>query len=216
MGGMVVFGGYWIFILVDYIVVNLSIFIGFIGIFGVINIVENIFGLIGVYIDGVVMLLLVDVFSIKVLLLEVQQLMQLSIENGYQCFIILVVNVCKSMLEKIDQIVQGYVWIGEDVKVNGLVDSFGDFDDVVVKVVELVKLKIWYFNYYQEELIFFLMVLDSLIGLVCVLLLVVIQVWLFVLVVVVVEMVKVESDKLVVFNDLQNCYVFCLICVNIC
>lgn len=37
MGGMVVFGGYWILILVNYIIVNLSILIGLIGIFGVIN-----------------------------------------------------------------------------------------------------------------------------------------------------------------------------------
>lgn len=71
MGGMVVFGGYWIFMLVNYIVVNFSILIGFIGIFGVIIIVENSLDLIGVYIDGVLILLLVDVFIIRVLLLEV-------------------------------------------------------------------------------------------------------------------------------------------------
>lgn len=202
MGGMVVFGGYWIFTLVNYIVVNFSILIGFIGIFGVIIIVENSLDLIGVYIDGVLILLLVDVFIIRVLLLEVQLMMQLSIENGYKCFIMLVVDVCYLMLEQIDKIVQGYVWIGQDVKVNGLVDSFGDFDDVVVKVVELVKVKQWYLEYYVDELIFFDKVMDNMFGFVWVMLLDVFQVMLFVLLVLVVFIVKSESDKLVVFNDL--------------
>lgn len=202
MGGMVVFGGYWIFMLVNYIVVNFSILIGFIGIFGVIIIVENSLDLIGVYIDGVLILLLVDVFIIRVLLLEVQLMMQLSIENGYKCFIMLVVDVCYLMLEQIDKIVQGYVWIGQDVKVNGLVDSFGDFDDVVVKAVELVKVKQWYLEYYVDELIFFDKVMDNMFGFVWVMLLDVFQVMLFVLLVLVVFIVKSESDKLVVFNDL--------------
>lgn len=202
MGGMVVFGGYWIFTLVNYIVVNFSILIGFIGIFGVIIIVENSLDLIGVYIDGVLTLLLVDVFIIRALLLEVQLMMQLSIENGYKCFIMLVVDVCYLMLEQIDKIVQGYVWIGQDVKVNGLVDSFGDFDDVVVKVVELVKVKQWYLEYYVDELIFFDKVMDNMFGFVWVMLLDVFQVMLFVLLVLVVFIVKSESDKLVVFNDL--------------
>lgn len=202
MGGMVVFGGYWIFMLVNYIVVNFSILIGSIGIFGVIIIVENSLDLIGVYIDGVLILLLVDVFIIRVLLLEVQLMMQLSIENGYKCFIMLVVDVCYLMLEQIDKIVQGYVWIGQDVKVNGLVDSFGDFDDVVVKVVELVKVKQWYLEYYVDELIFFDKVMDNMFGFVWVMLLDVFQVMLFVLLVLVVFIVKSESDKLVVFNDL--------------
>lgn len=202
MGGMVVFGGYWIFMLVNYIVVNFSILIGFIGIFGVIIIVENSLDLIGVYIDGVLTLLLVDVFIIRALLLEVQLMMQLSIENGYKCFIMLVVDVCYLMLEQIDKIVQGYVWTGQDVKVNGLVDSFGDFDDVVVKVVELVKVKQWYLEYYVDELIFFDKVMDNMFGFVWVMLLDVFQVMLFVLLVLVVFIVKSESDKLVVFNDL--------------
>lgn len=75
MGGMVVFGGYWIFMLVNYIVVSFSMLMGLIGIFGVINMVENSLLLIGVYSDGVFILLLVDILMIKVLLLEVQQMM---------------------------------------------------------------------------------------------------------------------------------------------
>lgn len=35
MGNIVVFGGYWIFMNVDWIVVEVNIIIGFIGVFGV-------------------------------------------------------------------------------------------------------------------------------------------------------------------------------------
>jgi protease-4 len=98
---------------------------------------------------------LADVSTTKALPPEVQQLMQLSIENGYKRFITLVANARKSTPEKIDQIAQGHVWTGEDAKANGLVDSLGDFDDAVAKAAELAKLKQWHINYYQEEPTFF-------------------------------------------------------------
>ncbi len=76
---------------------------------------------------------LADVSTTKSLPPEVQQLMQLSIENGYKRFITLVANARNSTPEKIDQIARGHVWTGEDAKANGLVDSLGDFDDAVAK-----------------------------------------------------------------------------------
>ncbi|HFS6861627.1 TPA: signal peptide peptidase SppA, partial [Klebsiella pneumoniae] len=149
MGGMAASGGYWISTPADYIVANPSTLTGSIGIFGVINTVENTLGSIGVHTDGVATSPLADVSSTKALPPEVQQLMQLSIENGYQRFITLVANARKSTPEKIDQIAQGHVWTGEDAKANGLVDSLGDFDDAVAKAAELAKLKTWHLNYYQ-------------------------------------------------------------------
>lgn len=106
MGGMAASGGYWISTPADYIVANPSTLTGSIGIFGVINTVENTLGSIGVHTDGVATSPLADVSSTKALPPEVQQLMQLSIENGYQRFITLVANARKSTPEKIDQIAQ--------------------------------------------------------------------------------------------------------------
>ena len=156
-----------------------------------------------------------NVSSTKALPPEVQQLMQLSIENGYQRFITLVANARKSTPEKIDQIAQGHVWTGEDAKANGLVDSLGDFDDAVAKAAELAKLKTWHLNYYQEEPTFFSMVLDSLTGSVRASLPAAIQAWLPAPVAAAAETVKAESDKLAAFNDPQNRYAFCLTCANI-
>lgn len=92
---------------------NPSTLTGSIGIFGVINTVENTLGSIGVHTDGVATSPLADISSTKALPPEVQQLMQLSIENGYQRFITLVANARKSTPEKIDQIAQGHVWTGK-------------------------------------------------------------------------------------------------------
>lgn len=109
MGGMAASGGYWISTPADYIVANPSTLTGSIGIFGVINTVENTLGSIGVHTDGVATSPLADVSSTKALPPEVQQLMQLSIENGYQRFITTVANARKSTPEKIDQIARGHV-----------------------------------------------------------------------------------------------------------
>ena len=215
MGGMAASGGYWISTPADYIVANPSTLTGSIGIFGVINTVEDTLGSIGVHTDGVATSPLADVSTTKALPPEVQQLMQLSIENGYKRFITLVANARKSTPEKIDQIAQGHVWTGEDAKANGLVDSLGDFDDAVAKAAELAKLKQWHINYYQEEPTFFSMVVDSLTGSVRAALPAAVQAYLPAPVAAAANAVKTESDKLAAFNDPQNRYAFCLTCANI-
>ena len=215
MGGMAASGGYWISTPANYIVANPSTLTGSIGIFGVINTVENTLDSIGVHTDGVATSALADVSTTKSLPPEVQQLMQLSIENGYKRFITLVANARNSTPEKIDQIAQGHVWTGEDAKANGLVDSLGDFDDAVAKAAELAKLKQWHINYYQEEPTFFSMVIDSLTGSVRASLPAALQAWLPAPVAAAANAVKAESDKLAAFNDPQNRYAFCLTCANI-
>ncbi|STW39777.1 protease [Klebsiella pneumoniae] len=100
MGGMAASGGYWNSTPADYIVANPSTLTGSIGIFGVINTVENTLGSIGVHTDGVATSPLADVSSTKALPPEVQQLMQLSIENGYQRFITLVANARRARRRK--------------------------------------------------------------------------------------------------------------------
>ncbi|MGC7976414.1 signal peptide peptidase SppA, partial [Salmonella enterica] len=150
MGGMAASGGYWISTPANYIVASPSTLTGSIGIFGVINTVENSLSSIGVHSDGVSTSPLADISMTKALSPEVQQMMQLSIEYGYKRFITLVADARKRTPEQIDKIAQGHVWTGEDAKANGLVDSRGDFDDAVAKAAELAKLKQWHLEYYQD------------------------------------------------------------------
>ncbi|ECB6907819.1 signal peptide peptidase SppA [Salmonella enterica] len=215
MGGMAASGGYWISTPANYIVASPSTLTGSIGIFGVINTVENSLSSIGVHSDGVSTSPLADISMTKALSPEVQQMMQLSIEYGYKRFITLVADARKRTPEQIDKIAQGHVWTGEDAKANGLVDSLGDFDDAVAKAAELAKLKQWHLDYYQGEPTVLDMVMDSMTGSVRAMLPEAIQAMLPAPLVSAANTVKTEGDKLAAFNDPQNRYAFCLTCANV-
>ncbi|WP_150003079.1 signal peptide peptidase SppA [Escherichia albertii] len=215
MGGMAASGGYWISTPANYIVANPSTLTGSIGIFGVITTVENSLNSIGVHTDGVSTSPLADVSITKALPPEAQQMMQLSIENGYKRFITLVADARKSTPEQIDKIAQGHVWTGQDAKANGLVDSLGDFDDAVAKAAELAKLKQWHLEYYVDEPTFFDKVMDNMSGSVRAMLPETFQAMLPAPLASVASTVKIESDKLAAFNDPQNRYAFCLTCANV-
>lgn len=215
MGGMAASGGYWISTPANYIVASPSTLTGSIGIFGVINTVENSLSSIGVHSDGVSTSPLADISMTKALSPEVQQMMQLSIEYGYKRFITLVADARKRTPEQIDKIAQGHVWTGEDAKANGLVDSLGDFDDAVAKAAELAKLKQWHLDYYQDEPTVLDMVMGSMTGSVRAMLPEAIQAMLPAPLVSAANTVKAEGDKLAAFNDPQNRYAFCLTCANV-
>ncbi|EEW9493929.1 signal peptide peptidase SppA [Escherichia coli] len=215
MGGMAASGGYWISTPANYIVANPSTLTGSIGIFGVITTVENSLDSIGVHTDGVSTSPLADVSITRALPPEVQQMMQLSIENGYKRFITLVADARHSTPEQIDKIAQGHVWTGQDAKANGLVDSLGDFDDAVAKAAELAKVKQWHLEYYVDEPTFFDKVMDNMSGSVREMLPDAFQAMLPAPLASVASTVKSESDKLAAFNDPQNRYAFCLTCANV-
>ncbi|EGO3924089.1 signal peptide peptidase SppA [Escherichia coli] len=215
MGGMAASGGYWISTPANYIVANPSTLTGSIGIFGVITTVENSLDSIGVHTDGVSTSPLADVSITRALPPEVQQMMQLSIENGYKRFITLVADARHSTPEQIDKIAQGHVWTGQDAKANGLVDSLGDFDDAVAKAAELAKVKQWHLEYYVDEPTFFDKVMDNMSGSVRAMLPDALQAMLPAPLASVASTVKSESDKLAAFNDPQNRYAFCLTCANV-
>ncbi|ECF6084642.1 signal peptide peptidase SppA [Salmonella enterica subsp. houtenae] len=215
MGGMAASGGYWISTPANYIVASPSTLTGSIGIFGVINTVENSLSSIGVHSDGVSTSPLAEISMTKALSPEVQQMMQLSIEYGYKRFITLVAEARKRTPEQIDKIAQGHVWTGEDAKANGLVDSLGDFDDAVAKAAELAKLKQWHLDYYQDEPTVLDMVMDSMTGSVRAMLPEAIQAMFPAPLVSAANTVKAEGDKLAAFNDPQNRYAFCLTCANV-
>ncbi len=206
MGGMAASGGYWISTPANYIVANPSTLTGSIGIFGVITTVENSLDSIGVHTDGVSTSPLADVSITRALPPEAQQMMQLSIENGYKRFITLVADARHSTPEQIDKIAQGHVWTGQDAKANGLVDSLGDFDDAVAKAAELAKVKQWHLEYYVDEPTFFDKVMDNMSGSVRAMLPDAFQAMLPAPLASVASTVKSESDKLAAFNDPQNRY----------
>ncbi len=215
MGGMAASGGYWISTPANYIVANPSTLTGSIGIFGVINTVENSLDYLGVHTDGVSTSPLADVAVTKSLPPEVQQMMQLTIENGYKRFITLVAQSRNRTPEQIDRIAQGHVWTGQDAKANGLVDSLGDFDDAVAKAAELAKLKNWHLQFWQDEPGFIDMVFSSMSGSVRAMLPQALQAYLPAPLADAALAVKAQNDKFGAMNDPQNRYAFCLTCGDV-
>ncbi|WP_310606477.1 signal peptide peptidase SppA [Buttiauxella brennerae] len=215
MGGMAASGGYWISTPADYIVASPNTLTGSIGIFGVINTVENSLDSIGVHTDGVATSPLADVAVTKSLPPEVQQMMQLTIENGYKRFITLVADSRKKTPEQIDAIAQGHVWTGQDAKANGLVDSLGDFDDAVAKAAELAKIKVWHLDFWQDDPSFLDMVFDSMSGSVRAMLPQALQAYLPAPLADAALALKAQNDKFGTMNDPQNRYAFCLTCGDV-
>ena len=161
MGGVAASGGYWISTPASYIIASPSTLTGSIGIFGVINTIENSLSTLGVHTDGVSTSPLADVAMTKALPDQVQQMMQISIENGYHNFLSLVADSRHKTTEQIDQIAQGHVWTGSDAKENGLVDELGDFDDATQKAAALAHITTPRLDWYQEQPTFFDQVLDQ-------------------------------------------------------
>ncbi|NUF49254.1 signal peptide peptidase SppA [Gilliamella sp. ESL0250] len=140
MGGMAASGGYWISTASDYIVASPNTITGSIGIFGIIPTFEKSLSHIGVYSDGVTTSPLANNTATKDLPLEMNQLIQMNIDNGYQTFISLVAKARNMTTEQVDKIGQGQVWLGSEASKIGLVDKLGDFDDAVETAATLANL----------------------------------------------------------------------------
>jgi len=151
MGGMAASGGYWIATQSDYIIANPNTITGSIGIFGVIPTFEKSLAHIGVYTDGVSTSPLADVNVAQDLPDEVNQLIQMNIENGYDNFVSLVAESRMMSYDSVDHIAQGQVWLGQEAKSIGLVDQLGDFDDAVVKAAELAGLSEYTIDWQKQE-----------------------------------------------------------------
>lgn len=215
MGGMAASGGYWISTPADYIVAAPSTLTGSIGIFGVINTVENSLSSIGVHTDGVATSPLADVATTKALPTEVQQLMQLTIENGYRNFVGLVATSRHKTPEQIDAIAQGHVWTGSDAKANGLVDALGDFDDAVAKAAELAKVDKPQLSWYQDDPGMIDLLLNQMNASAQAMLPAALKVWLPAPMLDVMSAVKDQPGLMNNLNDPQNRYAFCLNCGNV-
>ena len=215
MGGMAASGGYWISTPADYIVAAPSTLTGSIGIFGVINTVENSLSSIGVHSDGVATSPLADVSTTKALPTEVQQLMQLTIENGYRNFVGLVAASRHKTPQQIDAIAQGHVWTGSDAKANGLVDALGDFDDAVAKAAELAKVAKPELSWYQDDPGMIDLLLNQMNASAQAVLPAAVKVWLPAPVSEVMGALQAQPGLMNNLNDPQNRYAFCLTCGNV-
>lgn len=143
MGSLAASGGYWISAGADEIWAAPTTITGSIGIFGYFNTFENTAAEIGVYTDGVGTTALSPFLATGVgpLPASAADIMQRSIENGYDRFLSVVSEGRGVEKAYVDSIGQGRVWIGERAKALRLVDKLGDFDDAVASAAALAGLE---------------------------------------------------------------------------
>ena len=106
---------------------------GSIGIFGYFNTFENTAAEIGVYVDGVGTTSLAPILATGIGPLPdvAADIIQQSVENGYDRFLTVVGEGRDLEKDYVDSVGQGRVWIGERAVELNLVDKLGDIDDAV-------------------------------------------------------------------------------------
>ncbi len=137
MGTYAASGGYWISAPADKIIASPSTITGSIGIFGLMMTFEETLAQVGIFTDGVGTTDLGGFNLTRPLNNNIGQLIQLSINRGYQDFIELVANNRNMTAEEVDKIAQGRVWSGKKAKELGLVDELGNLQTAIDAAAEL-------------------------------------------------------------------------------
>lgn len=143
MGSLAASGGYWIASPADEIWAAPTTITGSIGIFGYFNTFENTAAELGVFVDGVGTTSLSPILATGIgpLPESASDIIQQSIENGYDRFLT-VINEGRGLdKEYIDSIGQGRVWIGGKAQELKLVDGLGDYDDAIEAAARLANLE---------------------------------------------------------------------------
>lgn len=138
MGNMAASGGYWISSTADWIVADPNTITGSIGIFAMFPTFEKTLKKIGVQADGISTSPLAQMSLTTPLDYSVKDILQLSIEHGYEQFLSLVSRGRGLPKEQVDKIAQGQVWLGQDALNYHLVDELGGFDTALRKAKSLV------------------------------------------------------------------------------
>ncbi|MCH2055859.1 MAG: signal peptide peptidase SppA [Thalassotalea sp.] len=141
MGTMAASGGYWISASADKIIASPTTITGSIGIFGMLMTLENTLGDLGIYTDGVGTTDFSGFSVTRPLSDGMSQLMQLSINRGYQDFLELVAEGRNMTVQQVDKVAQGRVWSGSKAKELGLVDELGSLDKAIEVAAELAQLE---------------------------------------------------------------------------
>jgi protease-4 len=152
MGTYAASGGYWISASADKIIASPSTITGSIGIFGMLMTYEESLAYLGVYTDGVQTTEFGFTSPSKTLPDSLGNLIQRSIERGYEKFITLVADNRNMTLEQVDSIAQGRVWIGSTALELGLVDQLGTMKEALAAAAELAELDNYEVTYIQRTL----------------------------------------------------------------
>jgi protease-4 len=125
----------------DRIVASPVTLTGSIGIFAIFPTFQRSLERLGVHTDGVGTTALSGEFRPDRPMGEMtRDLLQQSLERGYDDFVGRVAKGRKMGVDKVEAVAQGRVWAGADAKRNGLVDELGGYRDAIKAAAKLAKL----------------------------------------------------------------------------
>jgi protease-4 len=145
-------GGYWISASADQIWASPATITGSIGIFGMFMTFDDSLEYLGVRTDGIGTTDIGAISPTSALKPQMANIIQRSIEHGYDEFITLVAEQRNMTKERVDGIAQGRVWIGETAKELGLVDELGNLGDATKAAADLAKLTKYDTKYFEQGL----------------------------------------------------------------
>jgi len=138
MGDVAASGGYWIAATSDEIWAKSSSITGSIGIFGMLPTFEKPLNEWGIHRDGVGTTKYANPVDVGMPLSDdVGEIIQTSINSGYDKFLTLVSEGRSMSKEDVDKIAQGRVWSGKKAYELGLVDHLGGLNDAVKSAAKL-------------------------------------------------------------------------------
>jgi protease IV len=153
MGDVAASGGYWISATSDEIWARSSTITGSIGIFGMIPTFEKPLNEWGIHRDGVGTTKYANPFDGGMPLSDdVAQIIQTSIDAGYDNFLSLVSKGRNMTKDDVDKIAQGRVWSGKKAMELGLVDKIGGLSDAIKSAAKLAGMENYDVLYVKRKL----------------------------------------------------------------
>ncbi len=163
MSGVAASGGYWIAADADEIWAYPTTITGSIGIFGAIATFEESLASLGVSSDGVDTTEISGSMDLTMpLSQEVKNVIQLTIDNGYNTFISVVAGGRNLSKKDTEALAQGRVYDGKTAHTLGLVDKLGGLDKAIVSAAELASVSKYSIKYIKETGSFTDMILENL------------------------------------------------------
>lgn len=137
MGDVAASGGYWISMSNDALYADEATITGSIGIFGLFPTVDRTLDAVGMHADGASTTWLAGALDPRQPLdPRVGQIIQSSIEYGYEDFIGKVADSRETTPEQIDTVAQGRVWSGSKAAGHDLIDNLGSYTDALADAAE--------------------------------------------------------------------------------
>ena len=152
MSSMAASGGYWISASTDEIWASPTTITGSIGIFGMLTTFEKSLETLGITTDGVGTTELAGFSPTRALSPVMGQVIQTSVEHGYDQFISLVAKERNMTKAEVDNIAQGRVWSGKKAFELGLVDKLGYYQDAIDSAAQHAELTDYQVTFVTKEL----------------------------------------------------------------